>query len=71
MWIRVNDAVVPKSPLSEVVPAKSSWLTAGGHKLVQGIDTLHIVHNTKSEVLGNIGSAIHPSCDGVHEVLDL
>jgi len=60
-----------KSPLSEVVPAEVGWLPVASHKLVENVDTLHVMHDTKGKVLGDIIGAIHPAGDRVHEVLDL
>jgi hypothetical protein len=60
-----------KCPLSEVVPAEGGWLATRGHKLVKNVDALHVVHDTESEILGDVASAIHPSRDCGHEVLNL
>lgn len=46
-------------------------MTISGHKLVENVDTLHVVHDTESEVLRDVVSAIHPTGDGVHEGLNL
>jgi len=61
----------PKSPLTDVVPAEGSWLTISGHKLVERVDALHVVHDTESEVLRDVPGAIHPGADCVHEGLNL
>jgi len=60
-----------KSPLSEVVPAEGGWCSITGHKLVENIDALHVMHDTESEVLGDVVGAVHPASDCVHESLNL
>jgi hypothetical protein len=41
------------------------------HKSILGIDIAQVSQHAKGEVLGDVGTAIHPLSDGLHELEDL
>jgi len=55
----------------DVGPAEVGRLPISSHKLVEYVDTLHVMHDTESEVCEDVASAIHPAGDCAHEILNL
>lgn len=55
----------------EVTASKSVRLVVAAQHGVEGVDITHVVHEAESKVLLDVGSAVHPRGNGVHECIDL
>jgi len=55
----------------DVLLAEGGGLASAVHELVEGVDTLHILHDAEGEVGSYPGSALHEVDSGGHEALYL
>jgi len=55
----------------DVLQAEGGGLASAVHELVEGVDTLHILHDAEGEVSSYPGGTFHEVDRGGHEVLYL